>query len=229
MVADVRSVAHDTVGRLPITPRPATPATPLLSRPALDMIIAGEVGSPRLYQKKFQRPVWPGGASGATIGIGYDLGMGATTVIASDWQVHPQMSQLLIAAGKSGTRGRVVTQQMQDVVTPYPLAETVFQNTSVVRYYRMTRRAFGSGFAELPPNAQGALVSLVFNRGSNMLGDRRAEMRVIRDVCIPQRDLQCIATQLRIMERLWQGTPIERGMHLRRGLEIRLVFTPETV
>lgn len=193
------------------------------------MIIAGEVGSPRMYQQKFQRPVWPGGVSGATIGIGYDLGMGVTATITSDWQAHPQRARLLVGAGKSGSAGQAVTRQMQDVVTPFALAEAVFADTSVVRYYRMTRRAFGPGFVELPLNAQGALVSLVYNRGSNMLGERRAEMRAIRDVCIPQRDLNCIAAQLRIMERHWVGTPIERGMRLRRGLEIRLVFTPETV
>ena len=36
-------------------------------------------------------------------------------------------------------------------------------------------------FIGLPLDAQGALVSLVFNRGTSMEGDRRAEMRAIRD------------------------------------------------
>jgi hypothetical protein len=58
------------------------------------------------------------------------------------------------------------------------------------------------GINELSPDAQGALVSLVFNRGTSMEGDRRREMRAIQ-AAVANGDLQEIADQLRSMKRLW--------------------------
>ncbi len=53
-----------------------------------------------------------------------------------------------------------------------------------------------SGFEEWPADVQGGLVSLVFNRGTSMEGDRRREMRVNRDL-VPQKDVKGIAEQIR--------------------------------
>ncbi len=77
------------------------------------------------------------------------------------------------------------------------------------------------GIAELPPDAQGALVSLVFNRGTSMEGDRRAEMRAIRDA-VPSSDLQEIADQLRSMKRLWINKGLD-GLLRRREEEAKLI------
>jgi GH24 family phage-related lysozyme (muramidase) len=74
----------------------------------------------------------------------------------------------------------------------------------------------------LHPNAQAALVSLVFNRGNSLVGERRSEMRAIRDA-VARSDHREIARQLRAMVRLWRGTDIERGMTRRRNAEAALV------
>src|SRR5262245_27450735 len=41
---------------------------------AVSFIGRHEVGSRKLYDLNASRPTWPGGASGVTIGVGYDLG-----------------------------------------------------------------------------------------------------------------------------------------------------------
>ena len=95
----------------------------------------------------------------------------------------------------------------------------------MARTYAQCQRAF-PGFDELRPNAQAALVSLVFNRGASMIGDGRREMRAIRDRGVPARDYDGIAAEFRAMTRVWQGTEIYNGMRRRRYAEADLVATP---
>ena len=87
----------------------------------------------------------------------------------------------------------------------------------------VTRHLAVHGEGSAMPNCQGALVSLVFNRGASMKGDRRIEMRAIRNLA-PQKDYAGIAQQFRKMKRLWIGTDIEKGMSRRRDAEADLVL-----
>ena len=61
--------------RIP-APRPTADAlhsmTP--SKRALDLIIFSEVSSEQTYKRRYAKPTWPKGASGVTIGIGFDVG-----------------------------------------------------------------------------------------------------------------------------------------------------------
>ena len=82
-----------------------------------------------------------------------------------------------------------------------------------------TAQAF-PGVDALPADAQGALFSLVYNRGTSMTGDSRSEMRAIRDA-VPAGDLQKIADQLRAMKRLWVGKGLD-GLLKRRDAEADL-------
>jgi len=87
-----------------------------------------------------------------------------------------------------------------------------------------TRRAF-PGFDVLPLDVQGALVSLVYNRGTRMTdspgtNDRR-EMRAIRDL-VAGGMVAGIAEQLRLMKRLWVGKGLD-GLLRRRDAEAALV------
>lgn len=198
-VVAVQSVVQEA---LPPQPSPAAPALP---RAATRLIVRWEVSSPVYYTKRLQHPVWPGGASGVTIGVGYDLGQATAPVIAGDWAAHPQADRLPAAAGVSGADARALARQMRDVATPYPLAEQVFTASTLPRYHAAARRALGPGFEALPDNPQGALDSLGYNRGWSMIGPNRREMREIRDTCIPAADAGCIAAQLRSMKRLWPG------------------------
>lgn len=191
---------------------------------AIDLIIAFEVGSPETYTRKYQRPIWPGAASGVTIGLGYDLGYHAPNVIAMDWQASPHAVRLATASGITGPLSREHSRALADILIAYDIARQVFDLTSVTEHFRLTRRAFGErAICDAPPAVRGALLSLVFNRGASMQGTKRAEMRAIRDVCLPARDWRCVADNIRAMSRHWIGTDIAAGMQRRRYAEAGLI------
>lgn len=192
----------------------AAPGNPL----AVALIVRWEVGSARRYAQRYERPVWPGGASGVTWGIGYDGGHQTHRDIANDWAVHGQVAQLVSTAGVSGAPAAALTRQLQDVVTPYALAERVFSERSLPAYCGQTVRAYGEAVETMSLGAQAALCSLTYNRGASMRGDRNREKREIRDQCVPAQDAECIAAQLRSMKRLW---PDVRGLRDRRDDEAR--------
>lgn len=206
----------------PLPPRLPAPVPDLICTRAVDLIVSFEIGSPELYQRKYRNPVWPGAASGVTIGIGYDLGHQAPDVIAIDWQAHPHQVRLVTASGVTGPLARDLARALADVSVEYGYAREVFDQTSVVEHFRAARRAFGEPFAIAHPCLRGALTSLVFNRGASMAGPGRVEMRTIRDVCLPAQDRNCVAREIRAMTRLWVGGSIERGMTRRRNAEAEL-------
>jgi GH24 family phage-related lysozyme (muramidase) len=166
---------------------------------------------------------WPGGDSGVTIGIGYDLGYVTIDQFEFDWGPYftaDQLNRLREAVGKRGIAARNRAPRFADIRIKRKDAETVFIERSLPMYALKTEMAF-PGITELPQDAQGALVSLVFNRGTSMEGDRRSEMRAIRDA-VPRGDLQEIADQLRSMKRLWVNKGLD-GLLRRREEEARLV------
>lgn len=184
------------------------------------LIVGFEVGSEQRYTARYQRPIWPGAASGVTVGIGYDLGHQQRSVILADWHDHPQRERMASAAGVRGQSAKALAATLQDVRVTWPQAMGTFRRTSLVTYRRIARRVFiAEQFDRLPERTQGALVSLVYNRGGSMVGPARAEMRAIRDDCLPRSDTRCVAAQIRAMNRLWRGSSIEAGMHRRREAE----------
>ncbi len=214
-VVSVRQAVQQAV------PLPST-TNPPVSPAAADLIVRWEVTSPAYYTRALQRPVWPGGASGITWGIGYDGGHQTATTIASDWAAHADVWQLRGTAGIVGTAARDALPAWRGILTPYPLARGVFVDVSLPVWRASTRTAYGPDFDALPADAAGALVSNTYNRGTSMLGERNREKRAIRDQCLPRRDLRCIATQLRASCRVWAGTSIEAGMCARRNDEAAL-------
>ena len=162
---------------------------------------------------------WPGESSGITIGIGYDLGYQGN--FENDWADYlpqEQIDRLKTVLGLTGADAKARAPEFKDIRIKRSDSEAVFENVTLPEYTNETRGAF-SGFDDLPLDAQGALVSLVYNRGASMSGDRRTEMRVIRDL-VPKQDLQGIADQIRAMKRLWLNT---RGLQRRRDAEADLV------
>ena len=51
-----------------------TKTTNMISKKAIELIIKHEVGGRAVYEKRYQKPIWAGGDSGVTIGLGYDVG-----------------------------------------------------------------------------------------------------------------------------------------------------------
>lgn len=166
---------------------------------------------------------WPGGGSGITLGIGYDIGFVTPEQFETDWSPHlsaEQIGRLKTAIGLTGGSAKQRASQFADIKVTRPQAVDVFKNRTLPLHSKRTEQAF-PGVDQLPADAQGALVSLVFNRGPAMEGDRRKEMRAIRDA-VPRKDLQEIANQIRAMKRIWVGQGLD-GLLKRRDAEADLV------
>jgi GH24 family phage-related lysozyme (muramidase) len=164
---------------------------------------------------------WPGGFSGITIGYGYDLGYEHTFV--RDWRgVLPQeqIDALIEACGRRGRHAAEMASSFQWITIKKEQARLVFDNRTLPHYEAEAAAAF-PGFDRLPDLARGALVSLVFNRGSGMVGARRAEMRAVRDA-VKAGDLTMVALQIRAMKHLWVGQDLD-GLLTRRDAEASLV------
>lgn len=202
---------------------------PDITPAAAKLIIKWEVGGGQAwYDRHARHPTWPGGHSGVTIGVGYDLGQVSAAQLEADWGTRiprADIARLRTCIGKTGLHAKAALPHVRDISVSWPAGEAVFFARSVPHYYRVTQQAF-PGLEHLPGDAQGALVSLVFNRGGGMKdsrkhpGDRR-EMRAIREL-VPRGDLRGIAAQLRSMKRLWVGTKVH-GLVDRREDEARLV------
>lgn len=164
--------------------------------------------------------------SGVSWAYGYDAHQNSKATILDDWAPLPGSQPARLAAtqpfyGKSAVQP---TRDVHDIVIPHVVGDDVFIRVDMARVFDQCRRAM-PGFDDIRPNAQSALVSLVFNRGPGMSGANRLEMRAIRDF-IPSRDYEAIALNLRKMVRVWVGTEIEAGMRRRRFAEAQLVMTP---
>lgn len=174
---------------------------------------------------------WPGGNSGITIGIGYDLGQERS--FGADWAgVLPpaQITELSTALGKTGQAAHAIAVNFRNISISMAQALQVFTGKTLPHYIDETLKAF-PGADKLPAIILGALVSLVYNRGSSMTGPRRIEMRIIRATVSSFAEglislaacVAGIASQFRSMKRLWIGTDIEHDMTQRREAEAKLV------
>lgn len=229
--ASMASVAVPTLVAAQDILSSALPAKPLATSPdqgrtvspaAVDMIVGFEIVSRSYYTKRLQRPVWPGGKSGVTWGIGYDGGHQTSTRILEDWAAHPERLLLSRTAGVTGSAAQPLAAQLRRVVTPLPLAEDVFAYSTLPRYAHLAMRTFDDGWTCLDPDPQGSLVATVYNRGTSMRGRSRAEMRQLRDDCVPRCDAPCMAAAYRAMKRVWKGTPLEAGLGRRYEATARL-------
>jgi hypothetical protein len=202
----------------------------MLSKKSLDLILEFEVGGGENYYNKFlKNPAWPEGQSGVTIGVGYDLGYVNKAEFSQDWKGLPKetFDRLYKVVGIKGYNAKNLIRGLKDITIPWDLALKVFNNKTVTKFYNLTKQTFPN-FDNLPEDAKGGLVSLVFNRGAALEGDRRREMKLIRDGMkitntFDQKALTFIANQIRNMKRIWIGGSIEKGMSRRRDAEAKLI------
>jgi hypothetical protein len=190
-----------------------------ISDRAIVAIIGWEVGGGRAaYERLCARPDWPGGDSGVTIGVGYDLGYEAQ--FRGDWSGRlpaPALARLAAVCGITGAAAQAAAARVGDIVVPWDAADAVFRGRMLPRETARTLEAF-PGAEALSPDSLGALVSLVFNRGAGMQGDRRREMRDIRDA-IAARKFADVPPLIRAMKRLW---PTSTDLRDRRDEEALL-------
>lgn len=202
----------------------------MLNDRSLKLIFDFEVGGGEKYYNKFlKNPAWPGEQSGVTIGVGYDVGYVNKTEFANDWKNLSKESfdRLYKVVGVKGYQAKELAKRLKDIVIPWEMSVEVFTNKTIKKFYDLTRNTFPN-FDKLPEDAKGGLVSLVFNRGSALEGDRRREMKNIRDIMartqeFDEKTLNQIAEQIRKMKRIWIGGSIEKGMSRRRDAEAKLI------
>lgn len=196
-----------------------------ISQEAFDLIVEFEVSGEADYNRRYRRPTRPGGASGITIGIGYDCGYSTAAQIRSDWGgVLPDamVVELVKVAGMTGARaGAALADIRLKVDVPWIAALAVFSNTSLTKYVALAAKL--PNWDMLSPDCKGALVSLVYNRGASFsnAGARYQEMRNIKAHMASGR-FSAIPTELRSMKRIWQGQDDMRGLLARRDKEADL-------
>lgn len=179
---------------------------------------------------------WPGGGSGITLGYGCDIGADPASL---DFWVgvldSEQIDRLRTAKGITGRAAAQIQTRFHDISVTEAQARDVFLRQSLPREERQTAAGF-PGSDSLPGLAFGALVSLVYNRGTALDGDRRREMRAIHDAIInywkisededqkvrQNNLLRFIAGEFRAMKRLWVGKGLD-GLLRRRDAEADLV------
>lgn len=195
-----------------------------ISQEANDLIIASEVGSKAQYEKKYRHPEWPGGASGVTVGIGYDLGYASDAKVLADWGNRlpaPMVNAMRGCVGITGDAARVKTAQVKSAIdVPWAVGVAVYENTDIPEWTNRVTAAI-PGANKLHPHCLGALVSLAYNRGASfkMAGDRYKEMRAIRSH-IMAGELSLVDDEIRAMKRLWPASL--SGLWIRRDKEAAL-------
>lgn len=191
--------------------------SPELTAPGVTFIAREEVSSPARYRRRFRNPVWPTTDSGITIGIGYDLRFATTDALRADWGGHLPDAAIERLSGAVGTRGSAdLLAVVSDVDVPLPAAVTVFLRRMLPEHIGRTRAAYPE-LDTLPPARRTALVSLVFNRGGSLVGDRRREMKRIAELLLADQT-DPVAEQFESMTRIWDPVK-ERGVIERRRRE----------
>ena len=191
------------------------------SAKALSLILEYEVGGGESYYNKYLKQItWPGGASGPTLGIGIDCGYYTPQEIEHmfNFLQSKQLDALKMSSGKTGQAGKAYTQELKkyNISVTWDQAVQIFDDVTWPKFARLAESAFPE-LDKLCDNAYGALVSLVFNRGTSMSGSSRSEMRNIREL-VPKKDYQGIADNLRNMKRIWEGKGLD-GLLERRDAE----------
>ena len=196
----------------------------LLSPNSLKLIIDYEVGGGESYYNRYlKKPCWPKGASGVTVGVGYDLGYNSSSQFQKDWggKINDSdFNRLKRCLGFKGSAASKKVSSVSNIEIPWESALNVFKLNTIPRFIAITLRAF-PGADKLHPDAFGALVSLVFNRGGSLKGSRRSEMARIRDL-VPTKNYDAIAQEIRSMKRIWAGKGLD-GLLRRRDKEAALV------
>jgi GH24 family phage-related lysozyme (muramidase) len=196
---------------------------PKPSKRAVDMIVAFEVTSEAVYIKKYQNPEWPGGASGVTIGVGYDVGYVTAAKLVMDWGAHlpaSMVTALKAAVGVTGSPAQSLAKELHaSVSVPWKDANAVFETVTLPETSRQVSKALANTDM-LSDDSFGALVSLVYNRGASFskTGPRFQEMRDIKSHMAAQAFAK-VPDDILAMQRLWPTVP---GLQRRRRDEAKL-------
>lgn len=203
-----------------------------VSKPAFDLIVQHETGGRKYYENVYGcHAVWPGAASGVTIGFGYDLGYVSTNEFETDWSaLGKTVLDRFISERAIGARGnklgaaalKAICRDVHDIIITWETSETVFRAATLPKFALLTDQHLPN-CDDLNGDCFGALVSLTFNRGASygVSGDRYAEMRAIKKA-MQDKTFVKIPGLIRGMTRIWAGSSIATEMRRRREDEAKL-------
>jgi hypothetical protein len=137
----IESVLDDAVGPPETVPEHSL----VVSRRGLDQLVAFEISSEAYYRGRLSRPTWPGGESGITIGIGYDLGYNRKPQVRNDWKGRVSDEELDGLVGVAGLKREAASDavaSLRHIRIPLQAAKDVFYTSTLPRYARLTRRAY---------------------------------------------------------------------------------------
>ncbi len=203
--------------------------TSTIPQSAIDLILESE-GIDQPYR-------WPGGGSGITLGYGVDIGADPDGL--EHWRgvlADTEIKTLSQAKGITGRAAQNIQSRFVGIKISRAQALKVFSELTLPTEIEKTLKAF-PGVEFMPPEVLGAMVSLVYNRGTSIVGERRREMRIIHEILEEfqtftpeQRDavrveyITKIAGQFRRMKRLWIGQGLY-GLLVRRDKEADLILS----
>jgi hypothetical protein len=196
----------------------------MISKKAIDFIIQHEAGGRAYYEKALQKPTYPGGESGVTIGLGYDLGYNTEKQFLVDWGSVLNIDYVGFLKPVIGLKGlkakAAIKGDVLNVKVPFNVAYDVFVKNSVPRFFALAKSIYPQ-IEELNEDTQGALVSMVFNRGSSLKGDSRVEMAKIVSL-VAKKDYHGIAEEIEKSKRLWEHKGLD-GLVIRREAEADMI------
>jgi GH24 family phage-related lysozyme (muramidase) len=194
------------------------------SQDAINLIVAEEDSDEAYYNKFYLHFDWPKGASGPTVGIGYDCGYSTAAEIKSDWTgfvSDATVSALMHAAGiKGNAAGSWVARNRSSVTITWEQALEQFKGKEMVDWESQVQHALANTDL-LSGDSFGALVSLAYNRGAGGFhspGSRFLEMRAITSLMV-SKQFDKIPNEFLAMRRLW---PVGGDLWKRRAAEAKL-------
>jgi hypothetical protein len=195
------------------------------SQKTLDLLLQYEVGGGKFYYEKYlSKFTWPGGASGPTIAIGVDCGYYTPLELENIFSFleEGQLDLVKGASNKTGEKGKEYTKKLRaaGITVSWNKALEIFETLTWPKFTRLAEKTF-PGLSDLHPDAYGAIISLVFNRGTSLRGESRKEMVNIKGL-IPSKNYKQIAREFRNMKRIWIGKGLD-GLLERREAEAKLI------
>lgn len=178
-----------------------------ISDDAFNLIVTEEDSDAAYYTRHYQHFDWPQGASGPTIGIGYDCGYVTAAEARADWDGIVDDIAIGAIVAACGIRGEAASAFVHahgaSVTITWDQAIAEFRNREVPKWIGRVSASL-TNLDKLSSDSLGALVSLAYNRGCSfdLPGARYAEMRAIMALMASQ-NFAKIPAEFLSMQRLW--------------------------
>ncbi|NUP05371.1 MAG: hypothetical protein HOW73_04850 [Polyangiaceae bacterium] len=226
-------------------PEPELPPGAEFSSPTGRLIAAWEHGGGdiKAVRKQYDPlPHWPGGKSGLTIGMGYDLRYQSGTKLRKDFGnvlTPAEIAKLDAYTPQINAKGKQVPPQKKaskaavtataDVEVRYKDAVKVFEDTVLPRYQEEAYNTF-PGLKDMDPYTQAAVVSMVYNRGSSIPKKTKKKKQPLRRThfleikeAVVKKDILAIAATLRKMKAEHTKKSTKAGLRRRRESEAKMI------